>query len=59
MTDRAAANGTLEIRLAEAGDAHALYLSEGFAPQDHALWPGGREVRWVKRLDGNPAVGPR
>ena len=27
--------------------AHALYRSEGMAPQSHALYPGGREVFWV------------
>lgn len=30
----------------EAGQA--LYRSEGMAPQSHALYPGGREVFWVK-----------
>jgi len=30
--------------------AHALYRSEGFAPQSHALYPGGREVFWVRAI---------
>jgi ribosomal protein S18 acetylase RimI-like enzyme len=30
--------------------AQALYRSEGLAPQSHALYPGGREVFWVKDL---------
>ena len=30
--------------------AHALYRSEGLAPQSHALYPGGREVFWVKAI---------
>ena len=30
--------------------AHRLYRSEGLQPQSHALWPGGQEVRWVKKL---------
>lgn len=28
----------------------ALYRSHGLAPQSHALYPGGREVLWVKAL---------
>jgi len=32
------------------GAAQALYRSEGLAPQSHALYPGGREVLWVKEL---------
>jgi GNAT superfamily N-acetyltransferase len=31
--------------------AHPLYLSEGFRPQSHALWPEGREVRWVMEFE--------
>jgi len=30
--------------------ARALYRSEGLHPQSHALYPGGREVLWVKEL---------
>jgi ribosomal protein S18 acetylase RimI-like enzyme len=30
--------------------AQALYRSEGFAPQSHALYPGGREVLWSRAL---------
>jgi ribosomal protein S18 acetylase RimI-like enzyme len=30
--------------------AHALYQSEGLAPQSHALYPSGREILWVKSL---------
>jgi ribosomal protein S18 acetylase RimI-like enzyme len=30
--------------------AHALYRSEGLSPQSHALYPGGREVFWVRRI---------
>jgi ribosomal protein S18 acetylase RimI-like enzyme len=30
--------------------AQALYRSEGLAPQSHALYPGGREVLWIKEL---------
>ena len=30
--------------------AHALYRAEGLSPQSHALYPGGREVLWVKEL---------
>jgi ribosomal protein S18 acetylase RimI-like enzyme len=30
--------------------AQALYRSEGLLPQAHALYPGGREVFWVKEL---------
>lgn len=30
--------------------AQALYRSEGLLPQSHALYPGGREVFWVKQL---------
>ena len=32
--------------------AQALYRSEGLHPQSHALYPGGREVLWVKDLQG-------
>jgi ribosomal protein S18 acetylase RimI-like enzyme len=50
---RAAARGALRFGLNtnewnEA--AQALYRSEGLAPQSHALYPGGREVFWVKRI---------
>jgi hypothetical protein len=31
--------------------AHPLYLSEGFRPQVHALWPEGREIRWVMEFE--------
>jgi ribosomal protein S18 acetylase RimI-like enzyme len=31
--------------------AQALYRSEGFSPQSHALYRGGREVFWVKAID--------
>jgi ribosomal protein S18 acetylase RimI-like enzyme len=30
--------------------AQALYRSEGLVPQSHALYPGGREVLWIKEL---------
>ena len=30
--------------------AHALYRSEGLAPESHALYPGSREVLWSRRL---------
>ncbi len=32
--------------------AHALYRSEGFAPQTHSLYPDGREVQWSRRIRG-------
>jgi len=32
--------------------AQSLYRSEGLAPQSHALYPGGREVLWVKDIGG-------
>jgi ribosomal protein S18 acetylase RimI-like enzyme len=35
--------------------AHALYGAEGLAPQSHALYPGGREVLWVKALPATDA----
>jgi len=38
----------------EAGQS--LYRSEGMAPQSHALYPGGREVFWVKELGRDPRV---
>jgi ribosomal protein S18 acetylase RimI-like enzyme len=31
--------------------AQSLYRSEGLSPQSHALYPGGREVFWVMRID--------
>jgi catechol 2,3-dioxygenase-like lactoylglutathione lyase family enzyme len=37
--------------------AQSLYRSEGLAPQSHALYPGGREVLWVKALAPNGARG--
>jgi ribosomal protein S18 acetylase RimI-like enzyme len=30
--------------------AQSLYRSEGLRPQSHSLYPGGREVLWVKDL---------
>jgi ribosomal protein S18 acetylase RimI-like enzyme len=30
--------------------AQSLYRSEGLSPQSHALYPGGREVLWVKEI---------
>jgi ribosomal protein S18 acetylase RimI-like enzyme len=30
----------------------ALYRSHGLSPQSHSLYPGGREVLWVKALRG-------
>lgn len=30
--------------------AQALYRSEGLSPQSPALYPGGREVLWVKEI---------
>jgi ribosomal protein S18 acetylase RimI-like enzyme len=50
---RAAARGALRFGLTtnEANAAaQALYRSEGLAPQSHALYPGGREVLWVRSL---------
>ncbi|MGH7287930.1 MAG: GNAT family N-acetyltransferase [Myxococcota bacterium] len=38
--------------------AQSLYRSEGLAPQSHALYPGGREVLWVKEL-ARPRPGHR
>ena len=32
------------------GVAQALYRAEGLSPQSHALYPGGREVLWVRDL---------
>jgi catechol 2,3-dioxygenase len=32
--------------------AQGLYRSEGFRPQSARIWPDGREIRWVVRLDG-------
>jgi ribosomal protein S18 acetylase RimI-like enzyme len=32
------------------GVAQSLYRSEGLSPQSHSLYPGGREVLWVKDL---------
>ena len=31
--------------------AQDLYRSEGLRPQSAAIWPDGREIRWVVRLD--------
>jgi ribosomal protein S18 acetylase RimI-like enzyme len=31
--------------------AQELYRSEGLRPQSATIWPGGREVRWVVRLE--------
>src|SRR5262245_12850677 len=39
--------------------AQALYRSEGLSPQSHALYPGGREVFWVKSLGAAGAAIPR
>jgi ribosomal protein S18 acetylase RimI-like enzyme len=50
---RAAARGALRFGLntnEQNEAAQALYRSEGLAPQSHALYPGGREVFWVKDL---------
>lgn len=30
--------------------AQALYRTQGWAPESHALYPGGSEVLWVRRL---------
>ncbi len=39
----------------------SLYRSEGLSPQSHALYPGGREVFWVKNLgtSDSPVEKPR
>ena len=50
---RAASRGALRFGLntnEQNAAAQALYRSEGLAPQSHALYPGGREVLWVKDL---------
>jgi ribosomal protein S18 acetylase RimI-like enzyme len=51
--ERAAARGARRFSLntneANAA-AQALYRSEGLAPHSHALYPGGREVVWVREL---------
>jgi ribosomal protein S18 acetylase RimI-like enzyme len=50
---RAAARGALRFGLntnEQNEAAQALYRAEGLAPQSHALYPGGREVFWVKEL---------
>jgi GNAT superfamily N-acetyltransferase len=50
---RAAARGARRLALdtKERNElAQALYRSEGLAPQSHALYPGGREVLWIKEL---------
>src|SRR5262245_51043374 len=50
---RAAARGARRFGLNtnERNDAaQSLYRSEGLSPQTHALYPGGREVFWVKQL---------
>jgi ribosomal protein S18 acetylase RimI-like enzyme len=50
---RAEARGALRFSL-NTNDhnegAHSLYRSEGLLPQSHALYPGGREVLWSRRL---------
>lgn len=51
--ERAAARGARRFGLNtnERNEAaQALYRSEGLSPQSHALYPGGREVFWVKNL---------
>ena len=50
---RAQARGALQFGLDtnernEAGQS--LYRSAGLSPQSHALYPGGREVFWVKKI---------
>jgi ribosomal protein S18 acetylase RimI-like enzyme len=51
--ERAAARGACRFSLnTNEGNAvaQALYRSEGLSPQSHALYPGGREILWVKAL---------
>lgn len=53
---RARARGALRFGLnTNEGNhgAQALYRSEGLVPQSHALYPGGREVFWVMKLEGD------
>ncbi len=50
---RAAERGVVRISLTtNQGNerAQALYRSQGWAPESHALYPGGSEVLWVRRL---------
>ncbi len=50
---RAQARGALQLGLNtnERNEAaQSLYRSEGLSPQSHALYPGGREVFWVKKI---------
>ena len=50
---RAQARGALRLGLNtnERNEvAQSLYRAEGFSPQSHALYPGGREVFWVKPI---------
>lgn len=50
---RARERGAVRVTLATNdgnGAAQALYRSEGFSPQSHALYPGGREVLWSSRI---------
>ena len=39
--------------------AQSLYRSEGLSPQSHALYPGGREILWVKSIGAAQVVHPR
>ena len=55
VLDRATERGALRLTLTtnEHNDgAQGLYRSEGLAPQDHQLYPGGREVLWSTKLGG-------
>ena len=50
---RAEARGALRFSLTtnERNDAaQSLYRSEGLSPQSHVLYPGGREILWVRRM---------
>jgi GNAT superfamily N-acetyltransferase len=50
---RAEARGALKLSLTTNDrneSAHSLYRSEGFAPVSHALYPGGCEVLWTRRV---------
>jgi ribosomal protein S18 acetylase RimI-like enzyme len=52
---RAAARGAARLSLTtnERNEAaQSLYRAEGFSVQSHALYPGGREVLWVRALAG-------
>lgn len=54
VLERARARGALRITLTtneHNTSAQALYRSEGLAPQNHELYPGGREVLWSKHLE--------